>query len=141
MDTVYTGMPMVMCMTAIGKMMNNREMVCSNLLMDPPMKDNSCKASLMGRECTNSSLSSMTILSNIAAPGLHLSLMGLAKQSITTAISTKANLSKERDAVMGVIGSIESTSTLANGSTIASGGKANCIKTRTFSSRVFSKKD
>ena len=54
--------------------------------------------------------------------------MESAKHYIIMGMFMKDNLLKGNDVEMDAIGLIKSTSTLANGSIIVSGAKANCIK-------------
>lgn len=103
-------------------------------------KASSCRANPRAKGPTNTDPSITTTSKLTQAHGSYPSPTVSAGQPITTATSTKASLSKAKDAGQAPIGSTRYTSIPANGSTTASGARANCTRTTQSSFRACSRR-
>lgn len=83
-------MPMAIFMKANGKMINSKGVGCSNLQMDPFMKESSAKVNPKAKEFTITSHYNMMTSNSTVDHGKHHNRMDLEKQFIIMEMYMKA---------------------------------------------------
>lgn len=122
-------------------MIFNKEMGSFSMQMALFMKASFPEGNPAEKESTNTNLSNMTILSNIAEVGKQPSLMELAERHTTTETRIRVNFQRANVLVKEHTGLTKSTNTWENGSTTVSGVKENSTKMMKYFSKATLRKD